>query len=166
MISEETPQGPLSEREQQVLDLVLESAGRSNLYKKLGEPQKRRFEEATLAVVNKTLEGADLRTIKHACGQAMDDSGAEDLMSGMKDELVQEFKTKGQGVIPALRTAAKDVLYVLSDSKNFSSVAEMKSFMQRAREIRSGQIQEGRTFHSNEVAPPNTLKTSLHRGNK
>lgn len=160
----EDERSPLLDKEQRILELALERAGQSSLFKKLDPQQKEKFIQSTMAVVNKTLEGSDLRTIRNVWRDALEQAGAEELMLGMKEELVKDFSTSWAGIAPAIRTSARDVLHVLSDPKAFQSIADIRKITARAKDLGMFGIQEGRVLHTREVQPPTTIRTSLHKG--
>lgn len=166
-MSEQGSQCPLTEREQATFGLVLERAKKSKMYKRLDESGRRVFEDATLTVVDRTLEGSNLRTIKSYPKIAIEYSGAEAFMQEMAKPWAEELgmsRVAASQFVPAVRTAAADVLLVLANPKLFTSVEEARNFMRRARVVR-GQTLPGRTFHTPHAhMPPGTIRTSLHKG--
>lgn len=98
-------------------------------------------------------------------GKAFTESGAEDLMLAERKKLQTQFgetaNTRSLGQIigvkniePIVRAAAANL-----------SLAELESLERRGKKIKSGQIREGRTYHTNESQRGPTQSTTLHRGN-
>ena len=137
-----------------------QSSLQSRLFKKLDDENQALFLDRVHTLVDKTMS-LGRRTVFSSPRHAMEQAGAEGLITEWNKPLSESWGTKPQAVAPALRKATVNVLKVLVNPQ-FISITQLLRYEKRVERIREP-IRSGRTHSTNTVAPPSTFHNSLRR---
>lgn len=148
------------------IDLLVDEASRlSNLHNKLNPSQQDTFRRSVKVVVDQVAASKTGLKLVKTVGfmTALQESGADELLSTTRRRLVNEFDVAPQALGPALTKTTAKVLRVLASGDDKMVVADLEKNRRHSLNTNSEGTTPGRTLGTTDVQPPNTGARTLRR---